>query len=74
MDTQGYSDRSAASPIAVAIEDAPQAVGVSRTRIFQAIRDKEITARKAGRSTVIEFEELKRWVRSLPARGRPVAA
>jgi hypothetical protein len=58
------------SLIAVAIEDAPRAVGVSRRRIFQAIRDKEIAARKAGRSTIIEIDELRRWVKSLPTKGR----
>jgi hypothetical protein len=54
------------SPIAVAIEDAPRIVGVSRTRIFEAIRNSELSARKAGRSTIIEIDELKRWVKSLP--------
>lgn len=56
----------AIAPIAVAIEDASRIVGVSRTRIFEAIRNSELSARKAGRSTIIEIEELKRWVKSLP--------
>jgi len=43
---------------------------VSRTRIFEAIRDGTLTARKAGKSTVIEIDELRRWIRSLPMRGR----
>jgi hypothetical protein len=54
------------APIAVPIEAAPRIVGVSRTRIFEAIRNSEISARKAGRSTIIEIDELKRWVKSLP--------
>jgi hypothetical protein len=58
----------ALAPIAVAIEDAPRIVGVSRTRIFEAIRNSELSARKAGRSTIIEVDELKRWVSSLPKR------
>jgi hypothetical protein len=58
----------AIAPIAVAIEDAPRIVGVSRTRIFEAIRNSELSARKAGRCTIIEVDELKRWVRSLPKR------
>lgn len=60
----------AKEPIAYAIEDAPAAVGVSRTRIFDAVRDGEMTARKAGKATIIENNELKRWVKSLPTRGR----
>jgi excisionase family DNA binding protein len=58
----------ALTPIAVSIENAPQIVGVSRTRIFEAIRNGDLSARKAGRSTIIETDELKRWVRSLPVK------
>ncbi len=38
--------------------------------IFKAIKDKELTARKDGRATLIEMDELTRWVRSLPTIGR----
>ena len=57
-------------PMAYPVEDAPAIAGVSRTRIFSAIRDREITARKAGRQTIIEAAELQRWISSLPTRGR----
>jgi hypothetical protein len=60
----------ALQPLAYAIEDTPTVTGFSRTRIFEAVRGKELTARKSGRSTVIEAEELQRWIRSLPTRGR----
>jgi hypothetical protein len=56
--------------IAVGPDEASQITGVSRTRIFQEIRDGALTARKAGKSTIIEIDELRRWVRSLPMRGR----
>jgi hypothetical protein len=46
---------------------------VSRTRIFDAIRNGEISARKAGRSTIIEIDELKRWVKSLPIKRHDLA-
>jgi excisionase family DNA binding protein len=69
MDARTDSDYFAIAPIAYSIEDAPQAVGVSRTRIFEAVRSGQLAARKAGRSTLIEVEELRRWVKSLPARG-----
>jgi excisionase family DNA binding protein len=49
---------------------AAEVTGLSRTRIFGAIRDGELTARKDGKATVIETAELLRWVRSLPTRGR----
>ena len=50
-------------------DEAAESAAVSRTRIFEAIRDGTLTARKAGKSTVIEIEELRRWVGSLPTRG-----
>jgi hypothetical protein len=56
--------------LAVGPDKASQITDTSRTRIFQAIRDGELTARKAGKSTIIEVYELRRWVRSLPTRGR----
>jgi excisionase family DNA binding protein len=51
-------------------DEAARSAGVSRTRIFEAIRDGTLTARKAGKQTVIEVNELQRWVRCLPTRGR----
>jgi excisionase family DNA binding protein len=44
--------------------------GRSRSRIFKAIKDKELTARKDGRATLIEAEELRRWVQAMPTIGR----
>jgi hypothetical protein len=57
-------------PLALPIEHAPRAAGVARTRIFQAIANNELTARKAGKATIIELPELRRWIQSLPTRGR----
>jgi 3-hydroxyacyl-CoA dehydrogenase len=54
--------------------DAAEATGFSRTRIFNAIRDGELVARKDGKATVIEIDEIVRWVRSLPTRGKPPEA
>jgi uncharacterized membrane-anchored protein len=56
--------------ISMTPEEASIATGFSRTRVFNAIRDGEMTARKDGKATVIETVELVRWVRSLPTRGR----
>jgi len=51
-------------------EEAAASAGVSRTKIFEAIRDGTLTARKSGKATIIELAELLRWIRSLPTRGR----
>jgi hypothetical protein len=62
------------APVSYAIEDVPRVTGFSRTRIFEAIRAGALTARKDGRSTIIEASEVQRWIRSLPTRGRQPAA
>jgi hypothetical protein len=56
--------------IAYPIEMVPVVAGVTRTQVFQAIRDKELTARKRGRRTIIEVAEVKRWISSFPTKGR----
>lgn len=42
--------------------------GRTRTRIFNAIRGGELTAKKDGKATLIEIDELRRWVKALPKR------
>jgi excisionase family DNA binding protein len=51
-------------------DEAAESTGFSKSRIFQAIRSGELTARKDGKATVIETQEVLRWLRSLPTRGR----
>jgi hypothetical protein len=65
-------DNSGIPPVSCSIEDAPKITGLSRTRIFDAVRKKELMARKAGRSTIIEIDELRRWVKSFPTKGRQI--
>src|ERR1700730_10757917 len=60
--------------IAYPIEEAAVVAGVARTRMFEAVRMKKITARKAGRATIIEHDELVAYVRSLPTVGKQVLA
>jgi excisionase family DNA binding protein len=64
----------ALAPISYTPEEAAAVTGRSRSRIFKAVKDKELTARKDGKATLLEDEELRRWVRSLPTIGRPPAA
>lgn len=53
-------------PIAYPPAQAAIASGRTRTRIFGAIKSGELIARKDGKATLIEHDELMRWVRSLP--------
>jgi excisionase family DNA binding protein len=57
--------------IAYPIKEAAHVVGVSRTRIFEAVRKEELTVRKAGRVSIVTRDDLLAWIRSLPTRGRP---
>lgn len=48
--------------------------GRSRSRIFKAIKNKELIARKDGRATLLEASELERWIKSLPVAGHAETA
>ena len=57
------------TPIAYPPALAARATGRSRTRIYKAIGNGELVARKDGRATLIERSELERWVKALPVMG-----
>ena len=60
--------------IAYTPEEAAAVTGRSRSRIFKAIKEKELTARKDGKATILEHHELCRWIRTLPTIGRDATA
>ena len=53
-------------PIAVTIPEAVKLTGMSRTAIYEALRKQEISARKAGRRTLIAFVDLEAYLAGLP--------
>ena len=53
-------------PITVTIPEAVKISGISRTGIYEALRRKDITARKAGRRTLISFADLQAYLANLP--------
>jgi hypothetical protein len=55
--------------VTITPDDMPHVFrGVTRSRAFEAMRRGELRAKKAGKATIIEIEEGKRWIRSLPDR------
>jgi len=56
--------------LAYTTTQAAQVTGRSHTRIKKAIRERELTARKDGRATLVERAELARWIGSLRTIGR----
>lgn len=55
------------NPIAVTIPDAVKVSGMSRTSIYEALKRGDLSARKAGRRTLISFADLQAYLASLPA-------
>ncbi|MWV26441.1 helix-turn-helix domain-containing protein [Aurantiacibacter rhizosphaerae] len=54
------------TPIALTIPQAVQASGLSRSGLYEALRRGDLTARKAGRRTLIAFTDLENYLASLP--------
>lgn len=54
------------TPIALTIPQAVQASGLSRSGLYEAMRRGDLTARKAGRRTLIAFTDLETYLASLP--------
>lgn len=59
-------DRISREPIAYDLDSAVEVTGRSKPRIRKAIKCGELVARRDGRRLIIEPEELRRWIRSLP--------
>lgn len=54
--------------IGLTIDEAVDRSGIGRTKIFEAIKLGRLTARKAGRRTIILSDELSDYLKSLPVR------
>lgn len=54
------------TPIALTILDAVNVSGMSRTSIYEALKRGQLSARKAGRRTLISFADLQAYLASLP--------
>ena len=55
------------TPLTITIPDAVKASGMSRTSIYEALKRGDLSARKAGRRTLISFADLQAYLASLPA-------
>lgn len=53
-------------PITLTIPDAVKASGLSRSKIYEALKNQGLTAKKAGRRTLISYQELQAYLASLP--------
>lgn len=51
---------------ALSINEAMQAADVGRTKLYEAIGDGSLKAKKLGRRTLVLAEDLQTWLRGLP--------
>lgn len=54
------------NPITLTIPEAVKASGISRSSIYEALRSGDLSARKAGRRTLIPYADLQAYLASLP--------
>lgn len=54
------------TPIAVTVPDAVKLSDLSRTSIYEALKRGDLSARKAGRRTLISFADLEAYLARLP--------
>jgi excisionase family DNA binding protein len=60
--------------LAFSIDEAAVRANIGRDGIYQAIREKRLDAKKAGRRTLITAEALRRFIDNLPPLQLPPAA
>lgn len=48
--------------VALTVDEAADATGIGRTRLYEEIASGRLIARKVGRRTVITVEDLKAWL------------
>ncbi|MCB2066540.1 MAG: helix-turn-helix domain-containing protein [Erythrobacter sp.] len=54
------------TPLTITIPEAVKLTGLSRSRIYEALKSRELVAKKAGRRTLIGFADLEAFLASLP--------
>ena len=54
-------------PLTVRVATAVKLTGLSRSRIYELIQSGDLPAKKIGRSTLISFADLKRFVAGAPS-------
>jgi excisionase family DNA binding protein len=60
--------------IGMSPEEAAKVAGVGRSLIFQALKQRKLEGRKAGRRTIITKTALECWLGNLPKVGEGIAA
>ena len=56
----------ARAPLAYTVEDFAASTGLGRTRLYEAIKNRQLRARKYGKRTIILAEDGRAFLASLP--------
>ena len=59
--------------LAYSVNEAMQAIGVGRTKLYAEINAGKIKTRKLGTKTIIAAKDLNEYIESLPAAGKAAA-
>lgn len=59
--------RSIVQALGFSVADAARAAGLSRSKLYEALKAGDLAGRKAGRRTIIEEFELRRWLSNMPS-------
>lgn len=60
--------------IAYSVNEAAKAAGIGLTKLREEIREKRLVARKLGKRTLINADDLNAWAANLPRLESPRAA
>jgi len=60
--------------ISYGIEELPGLTGIPRTKVFEDARTGKLVVRKRGRSSIVEHDEVVRYVKSFPVKEPNTAA
>jgi excisionase family DNA binding protein len=55
--------------LSYSVDEAADLVGICRSRLYEEIRKKKLTALKSGKRTLITAAEIQRWLSALPVIG-----
>ncbi|MEQ1771464.1 MAG: helix-turn-helix domain-containing protein [Devosia sp.] len=55
-------------PLSVTIEQAVEVTGIGRSKMFEAVREGKLLARKSGSRTIVLYSDLIKFIESLPVR------
>jgi excisionase family DNA binding protein len=66
MSVCGVAGKQMTNPITLSIPEAVRVSGLSRSRVYEALKARELKAVKAGRRTLIPVADLEAYLANLP--------